>query len=145
MKKFFTALMVAVFIMASCSMSDKKPEAPRLPAHVQYIEDESNRGMKEQGIDSSIKIIRYEDDGHTLWLWTDHSEGPDDCDYVLVLGIVDRDTANYKVLTIFSNKQIPNACEYASAQYKKYLELMGQMEEESKLDTTPKNRRNDTI
>jgi len=141
-KKFLAALMLAVFLTVGCGSASIKSDEPVLPRHVQYIEDRSNETMKNKGLDAHIKIIRYEDDGHTLWLWTDHSNGPDDCDYVLVLGIVDRETNDYKVLAIYINQQIPNACEYADSQYKKYREVMGQMEEEAKPES---NRRNDTI
>ena len=108
------------------------------PAHINRIEEKSNKSFTDKGLPIQAKIIRWEDDGYTLWLWIDHVKYPADCDYVVVLGIGDRATDKYKVLTVFSNKKIPNACEYASVKYEEYKVILKQ-EEKLHQEKTRKN------
>jgi hypothetical protein len=132
-KRFLLALVLGVFLATGCaSVQPVADNGPEMPPHVQRIQDKSNDNLASQGAGVSITIKRWEDDGHTLWLWIDNSAQPEPCDYVVVLGIVDKATDQYRVLTIFNNKAIPAACSYAEVKYQEYLVLMKKAREDEK-------------
>jgi hypothetical protein len=118
-KKLIAALILGIFLV-SCSGVPVAPTVAK-PMYIQQLEDAVNSNPDKSG---SIDIIKWENDGHTLWIWIDNKSFPASCDYVVVLGIVNQATMSYNVVRIINSKDIPNACEFATIKYKEYREFM---------------------
>jgi hypothetical protein len=121
MKKFLIAMLAAAVLMLGCTGGLPTSSDVVLPAHIQRIENIANELPG-----TNIKIIDYRDDGSTIWSWVDNPGMPESCDYVVVLGIVDKSTDSYIELFVFNVETAANPCQDAYKEYDKYLVVMEQ-------------------
>jgi hypothetical protein len=128
MKRFIMNFVVGLVLIAGLVFSGCISPTPMptpklvLPDYVQRIEDGINTGHE---IDL-VTVQRFEDDGFTLWIWFDHRDYPGDCNYVVVGGIINRDTDEYRIMGVFRDDQIPESCKFADIQYDEYVEAIEQ-------------------
>jgi len=120
LKKLFVAFMIAVFATVGCSTAPPVIEDTR-PAHIIRLEAKGNRDLIEDGSEDRVTIVKFKDNKHILWIWLDDSGLPKDCDYVIVLSVVDRDKDEYHLMTIFASL---DACENADEAHAAYLKGM---------------------
>jgi hypothetical protein len=120
-KKLLVSLLVASMIFTGTVgaklIQDDPIQAPK-PAYIVEIEDRINAKAN-----ATVNIVRYENDGETLWIWIDSDKLHNDCDFVMVLEIHPTTPGLYKFITIWSDETIPNSCEYASDKYDEYVEF----------------------
>jgi hypothetical protein len=128
LQKLIAILLFAAVLMlpvtALTNPAKDVPIPPPKPAYIVELEDKINAGGT-----ATVDIIRHENDGETLWLWIDSDMLPNDCDFAMVLEVHPTREYTYKFLTAWSDKTMPDSCEYASMKYDKYVEIM---------NTTPK-------
>jgi len=125
MKKFLFALICAVAIgLAGCTSAPTgtNPADMKLPTHIQKIEDDTNKILKDRD-KPGIEIIDYRDDGLILWMWTDNLGTPDTtCDFVLVLGIHSKgngDRVTYTPLFVITKENSWEPCQEGYTLYYK--------------------------
>jgi len=118
-KKLLVALMIAVFATVGCSSVQPVAEPVQKPEYIYVIEDAINHESV-----AVVDIVRWENDGFTLWLWIDSDVLPLDCDFVMVLGIVDQAMMKYNVLGVWTDKNQLDPCGHADKQFLEYTKVM---------------------
>jgi hypothetical protein len=128
MKKLLFALIVTLALAVGCNGGGSGMPSTEmnvlLPPHIQRIMAEVNElaGAK-------VYVVDYRDDDHTLWLWLDNNTMDGPCDYVAVMGIIDKDKDKYKVLDMI-NKEVAawvnsdDPCALGYIMYEDYLAEM---------------------
>ena len=99
------------------------------PTNLQVVKPDYIQRM--EGDRSTIEIIRYENDGKTLWVWVDNKTMAPTCDYVVVVGIINIDKDEFKMLSIYNtaggSSDGPDPCGRASKDYDEYIKVMKEM------------------
>lgn len=120
LKKILMAIMIAVFLTVGCSTAPPVIEDTR-PAHIIRLETKGNRDLIKNGSEDRVMIVKFKENKSMLWIWLDDSGLPKDCDYVVVLSVVDRDKDEYGLMTIFASL---DACDNADEAHAAYLKGM---------------------
>ena len=122
MKKILLALMgVVALALVSCTTLPAPTNLQVVkPAYVQRI---------ETFFEGLIEIKRWEENGHTLWLWVDNKNQPRDCDYVIVYGIVDLENDEYVLLSVINSTRFEDPCAKGDEDFKEYTKLMAEAAE----------------
>jgi hypothetical protein len=76
-----------------------------LPAHIQRIENEVNTLNGPY-----LNIVDYRDTDSTVWVWVDNTGQPGTCNFVVVLGVVNKATDEYVALLGFNELNSPDPC-----------------------------------
>jgi hypothetical protein len=122
MKKFLFALIITLALALGCVgtlPTPVNPVAVRQPAYIERIVKIINN---MEG--PNIAIIDYRNDGNTLWVWIDNLGQPGDCDYVVVLGIIDMDRDLYEGLATINNRNADDPCAKGYSEYEEYRIIM---------------------
>jgi hypothetical protein len=92
-----------------------------LPAHIQRIENIVN----DDTDGPYFNFVDYRDTDSTVWIWVDNYDQPGDCNFVIVLGVVNKDTDDYVALLGFTERNSPDPCGsgyQAFEEYKRQVE-----------------------
>jgi hypothetical protein len=123
MKKFIIHLLAAAVLMMGLTVGcpGVMPVTETvLPAHIQRIENLVNE------IDGPyLNIVDYRDTESTVWVWVDNYGQEGDCNFVVVLGVINKDTDEYVGLLGFNEQNSPDPCGsgyQAFADYEKQVE-----------------------
>ena len=117
MKKLLAALMGVIAIaLVSCTTLPPPPTNLHIvkPNYVTHIEE----------MYPVANIIRWENDGKTMWLWVDNKEMPMQCDYVVVYKIIDLEKDMVDLLAMFNFENSVDPCGDAVIAYDEYLDIM---------------------
>ncbi len=118
MHKFLITIIIIAFFIGCAGMKPIESTELVLPAHLQRLEDNINKDYEQK----TIFFVDYREDERVIWIWIDNKTMELECDYVVVLGIVNKEADKYNVLGIINWKTADHVCEYAYIQYEKYLE-----------------------
>jgi hypothetical protein len=122
MKKFLAALFATAIIIAGCAIAMPPTEMDNpLPAHIQRIENIVN----DDTDGPYFNFVDYRDTDSTVWIWVDNYDQPGDCNFVIVLGVVNKDTDDYVALLGFTERNSPDPCGsgyQAFEEYKRQVE-----------------------
>jgi hypothetical protein len=104
MKKFLIAVLAAVVLMVGCISTPATADLA-LPAHIQRIENIVNETDGPY-----LNFVDYRDTDATVWVWVDNAGQPGTCNFVVVLGVVNKDTDDYVALLGFNEMNSPDPC-----------------------------------
>jgi hypothetical protein len=119
MKKFLIAMLAAAVLMIGISSGNANLPTGELPAHIQRIENIVN---KTSG--SYLNFVDYRDTDSTVWVWVDNTGQPGDCNFVVVLGVINKDTDEYVPLLGFNEQNSPDPCGSGYQTFDEYVEQM---------------------
>jgi hypothetical protein len=122
MKKFLLALCLSLVLALGCVgtlPTTAEPVAIKQPAYIERIVKIINN---MEG--PPIAIIDYRCDDNTLWLWIDNLGMPGDCDYVVILGILDMDNDGYEGLARIDKQNADDPCALGYTEYEEYLRII---------------------
>ena len=121
MKKLLLALALSALLALGCAGGNQTRDIPSptnlqldKPAYVLHIED----------LYPNVDIIRWENDGETMWLWVDNKDQPMQCDYVVVYRIIDLEKDLVDFLALFNFENSADPCGEAVAHYEEYMSIM---------------------
>jgi hypothetical protein len=104
MKKFLIAMLATAVLMMGC-VSGMSVTETVLPAHIQRIENIVNETSE-----SYMNFVDYRDTDATVWIWVDNYAQPGKCNFVVVLGVIDKATDKYVALLGFNEMNSPDPC-----------------------------------
>jgi hypothetical protein len=120
MKKLLISLMLAAALTFGCASSVPRNIPVELSPAAEYVLTQVNQDEKV------IDIVKEENDGITMWIWID-SLIPEfqekDCDHVAIIRL-QPDGSPAEILHVFNAENVPtgDACQFATDEYKNYLE-----------------------
>ena len=110
MKKFLICLFAAAVLMFGVSSGNAdnfaNPADMKLPAHLQRMEEIVNN---ERG-GPHLSFVDYRDTDSTVWVWVDNTGQPGTCNFVVVLGVINKTTDEYVALLGFNEMNSPDPC-----------------------------------
>jgi hypothetical protein len=118
MKKFLIAFLTAAILMFGVSSGNANLPTGELPAHIQRMENIVNN----ESDGPYLNFVDYRDTDATVWIWVDNTGQPGLCNFVVVLGVIDKTTDKYVPLMGFNEMNTPDPCGSGYQAFTEYVE-----------------------
>jgi hypothetical protein len=116
MKKFLIAVLAAAVLMLGSTLGFANMPTGGLPAHIQRMENIVNENSV-----SYLNFVDYRDTDSTVWIWVDNTGQPGKCNFVVVLGVIDKATDKYVGLLGFNEMNSPDPCGSGYQSFNEYI------------------------